>query len=152
MSRSLFIAAVLVTLIIPACAGVSPQDSGAESVLKAREHALVERDIEKIMAMFADDAVVTTSSGRKLIGKEQIRAWVKDQIDRSQREEAGPRQRDGNKLSWAGKVYRDDWQKLGVSPLDVIQDAVIEGVKIRAFNTRFTPESAARLDAARKKK
>jgi len=128
------------------------QDSEAESVLKAREHALIERDIEKIMAMFAYDAVVTTSSGRHLIGKEQIRVWVKDQTDRSQREEAGPRQRDGNKLSWTGKVYREDWQKLGVSPLDVIQDAVIEGAKIKAFNTRFTPESAARLNAARKKK
>lgn len=104
------------------------------------------------MALFANDAVVTTSSGRKLIGKNQIRVWVKDQIDRNQREEAGPRQRDGNKLSWAGKVYRDDWHRLGVSPLDVIQDAVIDGSKINAFNTRFTPQSAAKLGDARKKK
>lgn len=102
--------------------------------------------------MFADDAVVTTSSGRRLIGKDEIRVWVKDQSDRSQREEAGPRQRDGNKLSWAGKVYREDWQKLGASPLDVIQDAVIEGGKIKMFSTRFTPESASKLEAARRKK
>ena len=150
MSRSLRVAAVFVALLLPACAGVYVHDF--ESVLRAREHALVERDIDKIMAMFSDDAVVTTSSGRHLLGKSQIRVWVKDQVDRSQREEAGPRQREGNKLSWAGKVYRDDWQKLGVSPLNVTQDAVIEDGKIRAFNTRFTPESAARLDAARKKK
>jgi hypothetical protein len=57
----------------------------------------------------------------------------------------------GNKLSWAGKVYRDDWHKLEVSPLDVTQDAIIEGGKIKFFNTTFTPESATRLQAARKK-
>ena len=49
----------------------------------------------------------------------------------------------GNKLSWAGKVYRDDWHKLDVSPLDVTQDAIIEGGKYgKFFNTTFTPESA----------
>lgn len=152
MSRFLLVTLVFVTSILAACAGVSLYDSEAESVLKAREGALIERDMDKILAMFADDAVVTTSSGRKLLGKEQIRVWVKDQVDRNQREEAGPRQREGDKLSWAGKVYREDWHRLGVSPLDVIQDAVIAGAKIKAFNTRFTPESAARLEAARKKK
>ena len=78
--------------------------------------------------------------------------WVQDQVDRQQREEAGPRQIQGNKLSWPGKVYRDDWQKLGVSPLDVTQDAIIESGKIKFFSTTFTPESWVRLDAARKKK
>lgn len=94
---------------------------------------------------------MVSSSGRLLIGKEQIRLWVQDQIDRRQREEAGPRQVQGNKLSWAGKVYREDWQQLGVSPLDVNQDAIVQGGKIRFFNTTFTPESGARSQAARKK-
>ena len=152
MNRCLLVTLVFATSILAACAGVSFYDSEAESVLKSRERALIERDLDRILALFADDAVVTTSSGRKLVGKQQIRVWVKDQVDRNQREEAGPRRRDGDKLSWAGKVYREDWQKLGVSPLDVIQDAMIEGAEIKAFNTRFTPESAARLEAARRKK
>lgn len=152
MTKSLFVALAFVAALLAACAGAPLRESAPESVLRAREAALIERDVEKILAMFADDAVVTTSSGRRLIGKDQIRVWVKDQSDRSQREEAGPRQRDGNKLSWAGKVYREDWQKLGASPLDVIQDAVIEGGKIKMFSTRFTPESASKLEAARRKK
>jgi hypothetical protein len=48
-------------------------------------------------------------------------------------------------------VYRDDWHKLEVSPLDVTKDAIIEGGKIKFFNITFTPESATRLQAARKK-
>jgi hypothetical protein len=127
------------------------QGSDAESVLKAREAALVARELDTVLGLFADDAVVVTSSGRLLIGKTQVRVWVQDQIERQQREEAGPRRAQGSKLSWAGKVYRDDWQKLGVSPLEVTQDAIVDGGKIKFFNTTFTPESDAKLQAARKK-
>ena len=35
-----------------------------ESILKAREAALAARDADAVMALFADDAVVGTSSGR----------------------------------------------------------------------------------------
>ena len=79
------------------------------------------------------------------------RGWVEDQVGRHQREEAGSRYGQGNKLSWAGKVYRDDWHTLEVSPLDMTQDAIIEAGKIKFFNTTFTPASATRLQAARKK-
>jgi hypothetical protein len=139
---------VCVALLIAACAGGPPPRAELESVLRAREQALIARDLETILDLFADDAVVTTSTGRKLTVKDQIRVWVKDQIDRNQREEASPRQHDGNKLSWSARVYRDDWNKLGVSPLDAVQDAVIEDGKIKAFNTRLTPVSAAKLEAA----
>ena len=77
--------------------------------------------------------------------------WVADQVDRQQREEAATRQVQGNRLAWSGKVYRDDWQKLGVSPLEVRQDAVIQDGKITFFNTTFSPESWTKLEAARKK-
>jgi hypothetical protein len=127
------------------------QDSQPDAVLKAREAALAAGDLDVILRLFADDAVVVTSSGRFLLGKEVIRGWVQDQVDRRQHEEAGSRYIQGNKFSWAGKLYREDWHKLGVSPLDVTQDAIIQGDKIKFFNTTFTSESAARLQAARKK-
>jgi hypothetical protein len=146
LCRILFL--VLAIALAPA---LWAQGSDAASVLKGREAALAARDFDAILGLFADDAVVVTSSGRLLIGKEQVRVWVQDQVDRSQREEAGPRQAQGDKLSWAGKVFRDDWQKLGISPLDVSQDAIVRGGKIRFFNTTFMPESGAKLQAARKK-
>jgi hypothetical protein len=127
------------------------QAPSGEDVLKARESALAAGDAVAVLKLFADDAIVVTSSGRLLIGKEQVTVWVKDQTDRGQREEAGTRQVQGNKLTWAGKVHRNDWKKLGVSPLGVRQDAIIEGGKIRFFNTTFDPESAERLEASRKK-
>jgi hypothetical protein len=142
---------VVLALALALAPGLRAQGADAESVLKAREAALAARDFEAILGVFADDAVVVTSSGRLLTGKEQVRTWVQDQVDRLQREEAGPRQAQGSKLSWAGKVYRDDWQKLGVSPLDVTQDAIVQGGKIKFFNTTFTPESGAKLEAARNK-
>jgi hypothetical protein len=139
---------VLVLLLVSSLWAQGPE---ADVVLKAREAALAAGDLNAILSVFADDAVVATSSGRLLIGKEHIREWVQDQVGRHQREEAGSRYGQGKKLSWAGKVYRDDWHKLKVSPLDVTQDAIIEGGKIKFFNTTFTQESAVRLQAARKK-
>jgi hypothetical protein len=100
-----------------------------DSVLRACEAALAAGDLNAILSLFAEDAVVATSSGRLLIGKQQIRGWVEDQVGRHQREEAGFRHVQGNKLSWAGKVYRDDWHKLEVSPLNVTHDALIEGAR-----------------------
>ena len=126
------------------------QDIQADTVLKAREAALAAGNLDAILNLFADDVVVVTSSGRFLIGKEQVRGWSQDQVDRRQREEAGSQYIQGNKLSWTGKVYREDWHKLGVSPLEVTQDAIIQGGKIKFFNTTFIPASAARLQAARK--
>jgi hypothetical protein len=128
------------------------QGTEAESVLKVREAALAAHDADAVMALFAEDAVVGTSSGRVLVGRDQIRVWVADQVDRQQREEPGTRQVQGKELAWSGKVHRDDWQKLGVSPLEVRQDAVIQDGKIRFFNTTFSAESWTRLDEARKKK
>jgi hypothetical protein len=127
------------------------QSAEGEAVLNAREAALVSRDGQAILQLFAENALVVSSSGRLFIGREQIRNWVQDQIERAQREETGPRYQQGAKLSWPGWVYREDWQKMGVSPLDVIQDAIVQDGKIRFFNTTFTPESAARFDAARRK-
>jgi Domain of unknown function (DUF4440) len=127
------------------------QSAEGEAVLKARETALLARDVEAVLQLFADDAVVVTSSGRFLMGRDQIRGWVQDQVERGQREEAGPRYLQGAKLSWPGKVSRDDWQQLGISPLEVTQDALLRDGKISFFNTSFTPESAARFQAARKK-
>lgn len=150
MKRRLYGISVLV-LAIALAPRLWAQGTDAESVLRARETGLATRDFDAILSLFADDAVVVTSSGRLLIGKEQVRVWVQDQVDRRQREEVGPRQVQGNKLSWAGKVYRDDWQKLGISPLDVTQDAIVQGGKIKFFNTTFTPDSGAKLQAARKK-
>lgn len=150
--RSGTISALMLIILLVLPLSVYAQGSNAESVLKARETALAGRDLDRILTLFADDAIVVTSSGRLLIGKEQLRVWVQDQVDRQQREEAGARQVHGNKLSWPGKVYRDDWQKLGVSPLEVTQDAIIQGGKIKFFSTTFNPESWVRLEAVRKKK
>jgi hypothetical protein len=150
MKLRLYVSSVL-ALAILLLPRLWAQDIEADAVLRAREAALAAGDLHAVLSLFADEAVVVTSSGRLLIGKEQIRGWVEDQIGRHQREEAGSRHLQGNELWWSGKVYREDWHKLEVSPLDVTQDAIIEGGKIKFFNTTFTPESATKLQAARKK-
>ena len=142
---------VVLLLVLAVAPGLRAQGADADSVLKAREAALAARDFDAILGLFADDAVVVTSSGRLLIGKEQVRTWVQDQVDRRQREEAGPRQAQGSKLSWAGKVHRDDWQKLGVSPPGCHTRRHRSRRQGQALQHHVQPESGTSLEAARKK-
>ena len=143
---------LLVTLMVVSTGRpVETQSAESEVVLKAREAALIARDGEAVLRLFAENALVVTSSGRIFIGREQVKNWVQDQTERGQREEAGPRYQQGAKVSWPGKVHREDWQRMGISPLEVTQDAIVQDGKIRFFSTTFTPESAARFDAARRR-
>jgi len=136
--------------VFPALSRIaSAQSAEGDAVLKAREAALVARDGQAVQQLFAENAVVISSSGRVFIRRERIKNWVEDQIEHAQREEAGPRYQEGAALSWASKVYREDWQKMGASPLDVNQVAIVQDAKIRFFHTAFTPESATQLEAAR---
>jgi len=142
--------AVTIAVLFGQAAAAEAQIADAESVLQAREAALLARDVERVLALFADDADVTTSSGRHFTDKQGIRSWIQEQVDRSQREEVvGTRRVEGVRLTWNGRVYRTDWANLGVSPLDVTQEAIVDGGKIKFFVTTFTQESAARLNAAR---
>jgi hypothetical protein len=151
MMRWLLIAVLVLCTLVVTTSRPAAQRAEDEAVLTARETALLQRNVDAVLQQFADDALVVSSSGRLLGGRDQLRSWVQDQVERSQREEAGPRYQQGTKLSWPGKVYRDDWQQMGISPLEVTQDAIIREGKIHFFNTSFTPESAARFQAARKK-
>jgi hypothetical protein len=120
----LMVLLVLCTFVATA-SRIAAQSAEDEAVLKARETALLARNVEAVLQQFAGDALVVSSRGWLLSGRDQIRSWVQDQVERSQREEAGPRYQQGTKRSWPGKVYRDDWQQMGISPLEVTQDAII---------------------------
>jgi hypothetical protein len=146
---------LMVSLMLLPLMATTPQPAAqrleGEAVLNARETALLARDVDVVPQGFADNALVVTSSRGFLRGHDQIKSWVQDQVELGQRDEAGPQYQQGAKLSWRGKVSRDDWQKMGISPLDVTQDTLLRDGKIRFFDTNFTPESAARFEAARKK-
>jgi hypothetical protein len=151
LRRILLAPTIVLTLLLGPVSGIFAQEAAdAEAVLRAREAALLDRNIEGVLELFADDADVTTSSGRRFTDKPGIRGWIQEQVDRNQREEVvGNRRTQGDRLVWSGRVYRTDWQNLGVSPLEVTQEAVVKDGRIRLFITAFTPESAARLNAAR---
>jgi hypothetical protein len=42
-------------------------------------------------------------------------------------------------------IYREDWQRMGVSPLEVSQDAIVQDGTIRFLNTTFTMPGAGKL-------
>jgi ketosteroid isomerase-like protein len=75
MKLRLYVSAVLAlaTLLVPR---LWAQGIETDAILKARQAALTAGDLHAILRVFADDAVVATSSRRIRIGKEQTREWV----------------------------------------------------------------------------
>jgi len=51
-------------LVLRATMSAWAQSAEGEAVLKAREAALLARDLNAVLNLFADDALVVTSSGR----------------------------------------------------------------------------------------
>jgi hypothetical protein len=150
VSKSLLVVVGVATLwAASGASAVAQTENRALEVVNTREEALLARDTEAVVATFADDATVRSSSGRNLTGTDEIRGWVQDQVERGQIEVAGRRQVFGERMSWTATTSRDDWQQLGVSPLQVIQEVVVRDGRIVSMVNTLTPESAARLEAAR---
>jgi ketosteroid isomerase-like protein len=91
MMRCLHVGLLVMLTCLAPIPRVDAQPAEREAVLKARETALLARDVGAVLPLFADDALVVTSSGRFLTGRDQIKTGVQDRGERGQREEAGPR-------------------------------------------------------------
>jgi LPXTG-motif cell wall-anchored protein len=118
------------------------------SVANAFGDAVDAHNVEAAVAFFADDAVVTTPFN-VYTGQEQIRAWLRASVAQNVRSEVvGSRRVTGERVSWLSRIAVDEWRNLGVAPLETRVDAVIRAGKIESITYTFTPEAAARLQAA----
>jgi ketosteroid isomerase-like protein len=75
MMRWLLMLSLLLFTLVVTASRPAAQSAEDETVLKARGTALLERNVEAVLQQFADDALVVSSSGRLLKGRDQIRIW-----------------------------------------------------------------------------
>lgn len=142
----LFMVIIVMTLLIQVGAA-SAQELDPLAVMEAYDIALQAGDIEGALAMFADDAVLTTRQGQ-FVGKEQIRAWLERLVAQNDRIEVAGRQAEGPKVSWQNKFFRADLPALVNEPLEAQAEAEVEAGQIKTFSSILTDASQAKLDAA----
>ena len=122
------------------------------SVVKDYDAAWNAHDVERVMAFFADDAVVRMEPappdeyGGVYVGKEQIRAGVVEplmpgfHVESRDHQVAGHQEGVGDRVIWASTVSGDFFRQMGAEPpVEAAAEAVVQGGKIRSF-TATNPE------------
>ncbi len=124
------------------------QDPGA--VIDAFEAAARSGDVERALGFLAPNAVLTGVSGRAYTGLQEIRGRLALAEERGEYLISGPgtRQIAGNRVTWTQLFFAPDLRDLGVAPMVVTTEAVIEGGRISQLTYRPTAESEQRLRIA----
>ena len=103
------------------------------AVVKALDAACNRGDIEGVMALFADDAILKDPVEPKIhTGKQQIREWFVPQMGHFQVETRDHRVT-GNTVTWRGTLTGDIVRQMGSEVLDEAAEAVVQGGKITSF-------------------
>lgn len=142
------VVAVLVLGLPPA--GVSAQAQQPEPVITAFIDLMNARNASSALALFADDATLKTPEELHQ-GRSPIRDWLESHAAKNiHLAVVGTPQIAGDKVTWTAMVSRDDWQKLGLPPLETRYEALVRGGKFASLAFARSPEHEARLRAAQR--
>lgn len=147
MNKTLLIIVSAVLLLLVLAGPALAQEPDPLTVLEAYDLALKAKDVEGALALFADDAVLTTGQGQ-FVGKEEIRSWLERLVTQNERIEVFGREAAGDTVTWQNKFFRADLPALKDAPLEAKAEATITAGKIKTFASILTDDSQARLDAA----
>jgi hypothetical protein len=125
----------------------------AVALVNALNEASNGDDVERALAFFADDAVVTTPptppSGQTVwTGTQQVRALLQWQLDKHFHAAARNIQVTGNTVTWDSMVALDVFRRMGLDRVELAVEAVVQDRKITSFTATLSPESQRKVEAA----
>lgn len=147
MSKFILAMVTMALLLFTGVKVALAQEPDPLKVMEAYDLALNAGNVEGALALFADDAVLTTQQGQ-LVGKEQIRTWLERVVAQNSRVEPVNRQVNGDKVTWQSNFFRKDIASLSNEPLAANAEAVVQAGKIKSFSSILTDEAQAKLAAA----
>jgi len=139
-SRGVVILLLLGMFAMPS--GVSAHD---DPILTVRVlcSGLTDGQVDTAMGEIDDNATVLVD--RPLVGRQQIQAWMVEQLAENLRIEVVDVQptpvADGYAVTWTTRMFREDWRKAGVAMRETTEQATIHNGKI----TRWTSSLATSL-------
>jgi ketosteroid isomerase-like protein len=115
----------------------------AVSIIHAFDAAWNRRDVEAIMAFFADDAVLTQApsppGGGTYRGNEQIRGWVEPQLPGFHVDSRDFRA-SGDTVTWMSMLTGDLFRQMGFSePIEARGEAIVREGKITSLSVTNPP-------------
>jgi ketosteroid isomerase-like protein len=111
-------------------------------------------DLEGVLALFSDDAVVRTLPPPEppetgLIGGiQEIRAWFAPQIQHHLHVISQNYQTAGDTVTWDTTVSEDTAREVGIESFEVMAEATVKNGKITFFSITSIPESLRKFEEA----
>lgn len=131
------------------------QGNDPAAVVEAYVAAVNARDLEGILALYADDAVhvaLPTPDGSAgiCLGKEQFRLWHTQSVANGDQIEVvdGTLAIDGDRVTFLSRIASDPWRELGLDTLEANTEAVVVDGRITTHVVMLTPSSVRELMAA----
>ena len=136
---------MLLAVALPRTLAAQADPLGVLQRLIAAENA---GDLDAVMALWADDAVLVNTRGRRVSGLEAIRNFERGNIkDGIQHTLASPTVAHDT-VSWAFTDETDFYRRLGVSPVHIVARAQVRDSKVIAFTGYFPVAEIDRIEAA----
>jgi len=134
-----------VCLLIVLLAGCGPKPD--EIALQLAE-AVNAQDLDGALAIFADDAVVTSVSPEPFNGKEEIQGWLEGMFADNFHLDAEIEKTEGNLVIENDTMTMDSMSFYGIDTLTGTSEITLNGGKIKAINFSFSDETLSDLQAA----
>jgi hypothetical protein len=127
---------------------VTAQGTDPLSLLNAVVAAYNSGDVERATALYAADAVITNTRGRKFPSKEAIRQFIQTSVNARIHLEVENPQVAGDAVTWTDRESTDSLVRLGIAPVEIKIQLVAQGGKIKADTRYYPPKSLARVRRA----
>jgi hypothetical protein len=139
---------VLLAGHVAAPTSVHAQGADIASIVNAFISGENAHDVNGVTSLFADNAKVVLATG-PLQGTDQIRAWQQELADGHFSISVTSQVNiSGSTANYDVTVALDTFRQLGLAALDGTEVMVVENGKITSFTFAFTPDSAAKFQAA----
>jgi ketosteroid isomerase-like protein len=132
-------------LFILLLAGCGPKPDEVALLLAEAVNA---GDLEQALALFAEDAVVTSVSPEPFRGKTQIQGWLEGMIADDFELQAEIAEVSGNKVVEQDTMTMDSMSFFGIEPLTGTSELVVENGKIQTLNFSFSEETLDDMQSA----
>jgi hypothetical protein len=134
--------ACLIVALLTGC-GAKPDDVTLQLV-----EAVNAKELEDALALFADDAVVTSVSPEPFEGKAEIKGWLEEMFADNFHLEAEIVAVNDNVVIENDTMTMDSMKFYGIDTLTGTSEVTVEDGKIKTINISFSDETLADLQAA----
>ncbi len=132
-------------LLLGSLVGCGPKPE--ELALQLAE-AVNEQDLDGALALFAEDAIVSSVSPEPFYGKAEIQGWLEGMFADDFKLEAEIESSDGNLVYEKDTLSMDSMSFYGIDTLTGNSQITVDGGKIQAIKFSFSDETLADLQSA----